>query len=77
MSSMILACLCAFNVAGIDPVAVQALAQSVAALLEATRDVTRSPLQTADAQRVIWLGSGALRGIAHESALKLLELTAG
>lgn len=28
-------------------------------------------------QRVVYLGSGALTGLAHESALKLLELTAG
>ena len=27
--------------------------------------------------RVVYLGSGALTGLAHESALKLLELTAG
>jgi tagatose-6-phosphate ketose/aldose isomerase len=28
-------------------------------------------------QRVVYLGSGALKGLAHESALKVLELTAG
>ena len=28
-------------------------------------------------ERVVYLGSGALEGLAHESALKLLELTAG
>jgi tagatose-6-phosphate ketose/aldose isomerase len=28
-------------------------------------------------QRVVYIGSGALTGMAHESALKLLELTAG
>ena len=28
-------------------------------------------------QRVIYLGSGGLQGLAQESALKLLELTAG
>lgn len=30
-----------------------------------------------DCSRVVYLGSGALRGLAQESALKLLELTAG
>lgn len=28
-------------------------------------------------ERVVYLGSGALKGLAHESALKLMELTAG
>ena len=28
-------------------------------------------------QRIVYLGSGALKGLAHESALKVLELTAG
>lgn len=30
-----------------------------------------------DYQRLVYLGSGALKGLAHESALKALELTAG
>lgn len=77
MSSMILACLSVFQVPGSELSAVNALAQSVTALIEHAQDLTRSPLQTTDVDRVIWLGSAGLRGIAHESALKLLELTAG
>jgi tagatose-6-phosphate ketose/aldose isomerase len=34
-------------------------------------------LVTTGYERFVYLGSGALRGLAHESALKLLELTAG
>jgi D-galactosamine 6-phosphate deaminase/isomerase len=34
-------------------------------------------LVMADYERFVYLGSGPLRGLAHESALKLLELTAG
>lgn len=34
-------------------------------------------LATAGYERVVYLGGGPLRGLAHESALKLLELTAG
>ncbi|WP_034948708.1 SIS domain-containing protein [Erwinia oleae] len=75
MSSMMLACLLAFH--RIDAQAVQALSQSTASLLETQSDFTRSPLQRRGIKQVIWLGSGALQGIAHESALKLLELTAG
>ncbi len=30
-----------------------------------------------DYERIVYLGSGALKGLAHESALKVLELTAG
>lgn len=34
-------------------------------------------LVAAGHERFVYLGSGALKGLAHESALKLLELTAG
>lgn len=34
-------------------------------------------LASAGYERVVYLGSGPLKGLAHESALKLLELTAG
>ncbi|MDV5168151.1 SIS domain-containing protein [Photobacterium rosenbergii] len=36
-----------------------------------------SDIAAYDIQRVIYLGSGGLQGLAQESALKLLELTAG
>ncbi len=36
-----------------------------------------SALSARGYHRVVYLGSGALTGLAHESALKLLELTAG
>ena len=38
---------------------------------------TASALAARGYHRVVYLGSGALTGLAHESALKLLELTAG
>lgn len=77
MTSMLLACLSAFQVPGTALPQVGQLAQSVSSLIEAQQDLTRSSLQRPNIKRVIWLGSGLLRGIAHESALKLLELTAG
>ncbi|HHT5654153.1 TPA: SIS domain-containing protein [Klebsiella pneumoniae] len=77
MTSMMLACLTVFNAMESTPTQVEQLADSVSHQFEAQQDLTRSPLQRPDIQRVIWLGSGMLQGIAHESALKLLELTAG
>lgn len=77
MTSMALACLVAFNSQGTDKEAVNALAESVSQLLENQSDMCSSPLQIGDVKRIIWLGSGCLQGIAHESALKILELTAG
>lgn len=77
MTSMMLACLTVFKAHGSALPQVKQLANSVAQQIETQRDLTHSPLQRPGIQRVIWLGSGLLRGIAHESALKLLELTAG
>ncbi|TCV97944.1 SIS domain-containing protein [Biostraticola tofi] len=77
MTSMLLACLSAFGGEGGSLPAIQALAQSVFSLIDTQQDLTRSPLQLGGVNRVIWLGSGSLQGIAHECALKLLELTAG
>lgn len=77
MTSMLLACQTAFQLPACSSSQVEQLAQSVSQLIETRGDLTRSPLQRPDLQRVVWLGSGMLRGIAHESALKLLELTAG
>lgn len=45
--------------------------------LLATRGDAARELASPDLERVVYLGSGALTGLARESALKLLELTAG
>ena len=60
---------------GDDPAAVEAVAEAGQQVLDA-RDraevfAARSP------KRLVFLGSGPLAGIARESALKVLELTAG
>lgn len=60
---------------GDDPAAVEAVAEAGRQVLDA-RDraevfAARSP------RRLVFLGSGPLAGIARESALKVLELTAG
>jgi tagatose-6-phosphate ketose/aldose isomerase len=43
----------------------------------ATRQEDIRRLASSDYKRVVFLGSGPLKGLAHESSLKLLELTAG
>jgi tagatose-6-phosphate ketose/aldose isomerase len=43
----------------------------------ATREEDLRGLASSGYERVVFLGSGPLKGLAHESSLKLLELTAG
>jgi tagatose-6-phosphate ketose/aldose isomerase len=43
----------------------------------ATREEDIRRLVSSGYERVVFLGSGSLKGLAHESSLKLLELTAG
>ena len=45
--------------------------------LLATRQEDIRRLASLGYERVVYLGSGSLKGLAHESSLKLLELTAG
>ena len=56
--------------------AVHRLATAAERALPGIAERARS-LATAGYQRFVYLGSGPLRGVARESALKLLELTAG
>src|ERR671921_1554031 len=50
---------------------------SAAERLLSTRHAQASGLASSGYRRVVYLGSGPLKGLAHESSLKLLELTAG
>ncbi|ULN48300.1 SIS domain-containing protein [Mycolicibacterium goodii] len=73
LTSMLLSCLLLLGQA--QPGSVEALAtaaEHVAGLRADIRDLAR-----AKKQRFVYLGSGPLTGLARESALKLLELTAG
>lgn len=75
-SSMMLATWLALVVPASERDAVGArLGAAVARLLEERRIVDE--LVAGGYRRVVYLGSGALRGIARESSLKMLELTAG
>lgn len=73
-TSMLLSTLLIFG--GDDDRAVTALARTVENIVTHRQDELRQ-LAGASYERVIYLGSGPLTGLARESALKLLELTAG
>jgi tagatose-6-phosphate ketose/aldose isomerase len=73
-TSMLLSCLLIFH--PVSGAAVGALADAANGLL-ATRQESLRVLAGRGYERVVYLGSGPLTGLARESALKLLELTAG
>ncbi len=73
-SGMLLAAGAAFGV--LTTAEIAALAGRTAALILASRALLED-LVRARFQRVVYLGSGALKGFAREAALKMLELTDG
>ncbi len=73
-TGMLLAAASAFGLVGAPDV--QGLAARTAALLPQAQPLLAGLVQ-AGFQRVVYLGSGALKGLAHEAALKMLELTDG
>lgn len=73
-TSMLLAVLLVFG--GANSAAVEALGAAARAILDSDQEKLDS-LVAQHVDRVVYLGSGALAGLARESALKLLELTAG
>ncbi|WP_197379692.1 SIS domain-containing protein [Mycolicibacterium mengxianglii] len=73
LTSMLLSCL--LMLGDTDRRDVEALAQAAQYVIDRHADI-RS-LAQAKKQRFVYLGSGPLVGLARESALKLLELTAG
>ena len=75
-SAMMLAALSIFT--GIDAMhdRVEAIADTVAAVIAQSEDMVAG-LAARGFERVVYLGSGLFQGLARESALKLLELTDG
>lgn len=73
-SCMLLAAALAFD--AIQPATVARLARSAELLLQQVSSCTQR-LVASRFERVIYLGSNELLGLAHEAALKLLELTDG
>jgi len=72
-TAMLLAVLLAFR--GEDPAAIDALAGAAEQLIAGQDRI--AALAAPVPQRMVYLGGGPLTGLARESALKLLELTAG
>lgn len=76
LTCMMLSCLAVFLPRQFNPNDSEALIQVGRAILEqvaTTVPMWNKPLP----QRVIYLGSGGLQGVAQEAALKMLELTSG
>lgn len=73
LTSMLLSCLLLLGPAKVEEV--EALAAAAQHVIDHSDDV-RAHAQSKK-QRFVYLGSGPLVGLARESALKLLELTAG
>lgn len=77
-TTMVLSCIGIFNINNINDFIkdVENLSASVERFIENNIDKI-SNLTDEDFERIIYLGSGTSKGIARESALKVLELTAG
>ena len=77
-TTMVLSCIGIFNINNINDFTkdVENLSASVERFIENNIDKI-SNLISEDFERIIYLGSGTSKGIARESALKVLELTAG
>lgn len=78
-SNMYLATVLCFYLNQLEEIeaSLDAMAQAGVKLLE--QDFTRleALVKSYDFKRIVYLGSGSLKGVAQESALKMLELTAG
>lgn len=75
ISSMMMAALCIFMPKGFEASIIE-VADAVDSLLE-QYSISAQDIARQDFDRIVYLGSGALKSIAQEGALKMLELTAG
>ena len=75
-SSMMVACFSVFADKSDLSKEIESLCKCSEALIKEI-NLSISNISNRDAKRVIYLGSGCMQGLAQESALKLLELTAG
>lgn len=78
-SNMYLATLLSFNLDNMDETVkhVETVIASADAMVNTNYGVFKDIVADYDFNRIVYLGSNALKGIAQESALKMLELTAG
>lgn len=78
-TNMALAVFCLFNLDRLEEVEdeLNIVCESVEKLLDQEYASIKSIIDEYDFKRIVYLGSNTLKGIAQESALKMLELTAG
>ncbi|MEG0176815.1 SIS domain-containing protein [Anaerorhabdus sp.] len=78
-SNMYLATLLSFSLDNLDAVAkeVESIIKTTSKMVETDFTACVDVVNSYDFKRIVYLGSNALKGIAQESALKMLELTAG
>lgn len=78
-TNMYLATYLAFNLDRLDEIAAQIekVCAAGANFLDGTWSMAQKVVEEFDFNRIVYLGNVALKGVAQESALKMLELTAG
>lgn len=78
-TNMMLATLLAFSVEDYEETLknIEMIIASATNLLDTRYEEMKNVVDTFDFSRIVYLGSNALKGISQESALKMLELTAG
>lgn len=75
-TNMYLACLLVFDYENVEK-SIQSIATNTNQLLQNDFTLYNQLVDTYDFNRIVYLGSDVLKGIAQESALKMLELSAG
>ncbi|RJT17108.1 SIS domain-containing protein, partial [Buttiauxella izardii] len=77
ITTMMASCLAVFAPEVINSATFQAVANRCEQIIASQCDLSESVFGDLPFKRVVYLGSGGLQGVARESALKVLELTAG
>ena len=78
-SNMYMATYMAFNLDRLDEIAeaVEKIAAAGEVFLDKNWTIAKTIVDEFDFNRIVYLGTASLKGVAQESALKMLELTAG
>lgn len=77
ITTMMASCLAVFAPDVINSITFQDVANRCEEIIASQGDLSESVFGDLPFRRVVYLGSGGLQGVARESALKVLELTAG
>ncbi|NIF58380.1 SIS domain-containing protein [Enterobacter sp. Ap-916] len=77
ITTMMASCLAVFAPDVINTQSFQDVAHRCAQIIHSLGDFSEIPFGDLPYERVVYLGSGGLQGVAREASLKVLELTAG